>query len=371
MRLYVYARQFRKIFMIILGIETSCDETAVSLVEDGRTVLSSAVASQIARHAEFGGVIPELAAREHLTAIEPVMKKALETAGKSLDDIDAVAVTNGPGLMPALLVGLSFAKGLAANLKLPLIGINHFLAHIYGTFLDSDTNFLFRHESYPMLALVVSGGHTALVLIGHDGAARVVGSTIDDAAGEAFDKAAKLLNIGYPGGPVIEKTAAKGNPAKYDFPRSLTGRSGKALDERNRFNFSFSGLKTSLLYHCEKLGGGENLEGELLYDTAASFQEAVVDVLCMKTLDAAEFFNASSVVLCGGVACNNPLRERLEAKVKAPLRLFISPKKYCTDNAAMVAGLAYYYIKAGISDPFSLDAYARLPEISKVPFAIV
>ncbi|OGV31013.1 MAG: tRNA (adenosine(37)-N6)-threonylcarbamoyltransferase complex transferase subunit TsaD [Lentisphaerae bacterium GWF2_45_14] len=356
--------------MIVLGIETSCDETAVSLVKDGATVLSSSVASQIARHAEFGGVIPELAAREHLSAINPVMSKALELSGCSLNDIDAVAVTNGPGLMPALLVGLSFAKGLAVSLGVPLIGINHFLAHIYGTFLDSDPSILFKHENYPMLALVVSGGHTALVLVGQDGNAQVVGTTIDDAAGEAFDKAAKLLNIGYPGGPVIEKTAQKGDAAKFDFPRSLTGRSGKSLDEKNRFNFSFSGLKTSLLYHCERLGGGEKLEGQLLYDTAASFQEAIVDVLRMKTLDAARFFGVSSVILCGGVACNNPLRERLEATVKAPLRLFISPKKYCTDNAAMVAGLAFYYIKAGQVDNLSVDAYARLPEISRVPFCI-
>jgi N6-L-threonylcarbamoyladenine synthase len=191
---------------------------------------------------------------------------------------------------------------------------------------------------------------------------------LDDAAGEAFDKAAKLMNIGYPGGPVIEKASKKGNPEKYHFPRSLTGSTGKKTAPQNRFNFSFSGVKTSLLYHCEKLGGGEQLDEQTLYDTAASYQEAIIDALCVKTLNAADFFSAKSIVLCGGVACNSILRERLREKTPANKQIYISPKKYCTDNAAMVAGLAWHHLKNGITDNLNLDAYARLPEITTVPF---
>lgn len=357
---------------LILGIETSCDETAAAIVENGQTVLGSAVASQIARHAPYGGVIPELAAREHLTAIEHVTKAAIRESGKSIKDIDAIAVTNGPGLIPALLVGLNFAKGLSMSYDIPLIGVNHFLAHIYGTFIDSPT-LPFEDESlYPMLALVVSGGHTALVLISKDGSARMVGGTVDDAAGEAFDKAAKLLNLGYPGGPVIEKAGAKGNPSKYHFPRSFTGTTGKAVDVQNRFNFSFSGVKTSLLYHCKKAGGPDEVKDQELYDTIASYQEAIVDVLCSKTFDAAKQFNATSLVLCGGVACNSPLRQRFESTAPKNMRTFVAQKKYCTDNASMVAGLAWHSLenvaKEERSKGLLLDAYARLPEITKIPF---
>jgi N6-L-threonylcarbamoyladenine synthase len=353
---------------LILGIETSCDETAASVVENGERVLSSSVASQIAKHADYGGVVPELAAREHLKAMEPVVSSALKDAGREIGDIDAVGVTNGPGLMPALLVGINFAKGFAAANNIPLLGVNHFIAHIYGTFLDYGVEILKKPETYPMLALVVSGGHTALVLISDDGKATLVGTTLDDAAGEAFDKAAKLLNIGYPGGPIIEKTALNGDPRKYNFPRSLTGRTGKGVDEKNRFNFSFSGVKTSMLYHCEKLGGGESLEGQALYDTVASYQEAIVDALCIKTLDAAKHYNASSIVLCGGVACNTLLRNELSERARKDFSVHISPKKYCTDNAAMVGGLAFHLLKKGVVSDLSLDAYARLPEISEVPF---
>ena len=228
---------------VILGIETSCDETAASIVLDGYDVRSNVVASQISQHAVYGGVVPELAAREHLKAITPVVQEALDKAGVCIGDVKAVTVTNGPGLMPALLVGLNFARGLAASNKIPLIGINHFIAHIYGAFLNNAVDLLDKVDTYPVLALVVSGGHTALVLINKDKSTSIIGTTIDDAAGEALDKGAKLLNLGYPGGPIIDELARHGDPNKYKFPRSLTGGAGKPLKEKNRFNFSFSGLK--------------------------------------------------------------------------------------------------------------------------------
>ena len=224
---------------LILGIESSCDETAAAVIENGFTVRSSIIASQIATHAPHGGVVPELAAREHLKALHPVVTAALEQAGITLADLDAIAVTQGPGLIPALLVGLNYAKGLAIGNDLPLIGVNHFMAHIYGAFLDGGEAELASPESYPMLALVVSGGHTSLVLVEADGNARQLGCTIDDAAGEALDKGAKLLGLPYPGGPSIQKAAATGDPEKYDFPRPLTGAAGKALSQENLYNFSF------------------------------------------------------------------------------------------------------------------------------------
>lgn len=355
---------------LLLGIESSCDETAVAIVEDGKKVLANAVSSQMAKHALYGGVVPELAAREHLTAIEKVCSEALATSGVSMEDISAVAVTHAPGLVPALLVGLNFAKGLAiANAK-PLIGINHFIAHIYGAFVDSDA--VFEDPAlYPMVALVVSGGHTSIVVIQSDGKADVVGTTIDDAAGEALDKGAKLLNLGYPGGPIIEKLAAGGNIHRFDFPRSLTGMAGKAVSDENRFNFSFSGLKTALFYHANSLspdGSAAHLEGQLLTDTLASYQEAVVDVLCIKAFDAVRHYHARTALLCGGVACNSPLRERFEKTVPKGVRPILAPRKYCTDNAAMVAGLAYHYFASGKFSDFSLDTFARLPKVTEVPF---
>ncbi|MFA7230171.1 MAG: tRNA (adenosine(37)-N6)-threonylcarbamoyltransferase complex transferase subunit TsaD [Victivallaceae bacterium] len=354
---------------LILGIETSCDETAAAIVEDGYKVLSSSVASQIAKHAVHGGVVPELAAREHLIALRPVLDEALKDAGVNMSDIAAVSVTNGPGLMPALLVGLNFAKGLAAGHQLPFIGINHFIAHIYAAFLDDGAGALENPTTYPLLALVVSGGHSSLLLIEADGKATHIGMTIDDAAGEALDKAAKLLGLGYPGGPVIQKTAELGNPEAFHFPRPLTGGAGKPVPEEHRFNFSFSGVKTALLYHVRK-HAGENgmLEGQLLYDTVASYQEAIIDVLCRKTVAAAEILNVKSIVLCGGVACNSGLRERLQQKTPAGMKLHLAQRKHCTDNAAMVAGLAYHYFASGKFDSPDLDAFARLPQITRVPF---
>ena len=354
----------------IIGFESSCDETAVAVVVDGRKVLSNAIASQIAKHAVYGGVVPELAAREHLSAIRRVTDEALKDAGIPMDEIKAVAVTNGPGLVPALLVGLNFAKGFAAAYQKPIIGINHFLGHIYGVFLDQEEDIFAKKELFPMIGLVVSGGHTALVLIQSNGEVAVVGQTLDDAAGEAFDKAAKMLNLGYPGGPIIEKAAKNGDPTKFSFPRSLTGTAGKALAPENRFNFSFSGVKTALLYHTKKICGEktEELSGQILYDTLASYQNAIVEVLCSKAFDAAKYYNAKSLILCGGVACNSCLREHFEARAPKNVKTLLAPRKFCTDNAAMIAGLAYRYYAAKQFDDLSLDAYARIPQTFRIPF---
>ena len=353
---------------IILGIETSCDETAASVVINGENIKSNVVASQIAKHSPFGGVVPELAAREHLDAINHVVNQALHDAEMTIKDVDAIAVTNGPGLMPALLVGLNFARGLAAANNIPLIGVNHFLAHIYGAFLDCGVEELQREDIYPMMSAVISGGHTSLVKITADGNAEVIGTTIDDAAGEAFDKAAKLMNLGYPGGPILERLSKDGDPKKYNFPRSLTGAGGRKVLPENRFNFSFSGLKTALLYHSDKLGGGATLEGDLLSDSIASYQEAIVDVLTRKTMDAAKHFGAKSIVVSGGVACNGVLRQRYDDLFSDEYKVYLAPRKYCTDNAAMVAGIGYHYHAKGISSPLDVEAYARLPQLSQVPF---
>lgn len=347
---------------LILGIESSCDETAAAVVRDGQTVLSSAVASQIAKHAVHGGVVPELAAREHLTALTPVLNQALGDAGVALDDIDAVAVTQGPGLMPALLVGLHFAKGLALSYRKPLIGINHFIAHIYGAFLETGM----RDVRFPLLALVVSGGHTSLLIVERSGRVITLGSTLDDAAGEALDKGAKLLGLGYPGGPAIQRTAEGGRIDRFHFPRPLTGAAGKALPPEHKYNFSFSGIKTALLYHTRDLGG--TLSDELLRDTVASYQEAVVDVLARKTMCALREFQAQTLVVAGGVACNKALRERFRELTPKSVDLRLAEPRFCTDNAAMVAGLGWHYHRKAAYSPLGIDSYARLPRITRAPF---
>ncbi|MBN1864653.1 MAG: tRNA (adenosine(37)-N6)-threonylcarbamoyltransferase complex transferase subunit TsaD [Victivallales bacterium] len=358
---------------LVLGVETSCDETAAAVVEKGCEVRGNIVSSQVGKHSPYCGVVPELAAREHLENIHMVVGEALGTAGVGLDKIAAVAVTNGPGLLPALLVGVNFCKGLALANDLPLIAVNHFLAHIYGAFLDGATSDLYDDASYPMIALVVSGGHTSLVKVESSGVAEIVGSTVDDAAGEAFDKGAKLLGLGYPGGPLIDKGAHGGDPRSFAFPRGLTGAAGKPLAPENRFNFSFSGVKTSLLYHSRRNGLiledgdmtrniriSEEASPELLRDTLASYQQAIVEVLCSKMLDAAEFFGAKSLVVCGGVACNSRLREEMSRRVPENIALKIAPPKYCTDNAAMIAGIAWHYLKNGISHGIDTDAFSRM-----------
>lgn len=353
---------------LILSIESSCDETAAAVVDSGSQVLSSVVASQIAKHAVHGGVVPELAAREHLKAVIPVTESALASANVSLKDISAVAVTQGPGLIPALLVGMNFAKGIAQANDLPLIGVNHFLAHIYGAFLDGGLEFLQQKENYPMLALVVSGGHTSLLLIREDGSAEQLGCTIDDAAGEALDKGAKLLGLGYPGGPIMQKTAENGDPERFDFPRPLTGGAGRALSPENLYNFSFSGIKTALLYHVRKAESDGTRDQQWLFDTAASFQRAVVDVLVKKTLTVLKNYPVKTVVVAGGVACNAELRRMMAEKLPRNVALRIAPPKYCTDNAAMVGGIAWHSWKKQEFSPLNIDAFARLPQIVNVPF---
>jgi len=358
--------------MRVLGIETSCDETAVAIVEDGHTVRANLVSSQVALHGAYGGVIPELAAREHLRALAPLTQLALREAGVTLAQVDAVAVTQCPGLLPALLVGITYAKGLAAALDRPLLGVHHLVAHIYGALLERPA--VPRDPAaFPLLALIVSGGHTQLVLIAANGTWRQLGQTLDDAAGEAFDKAAKILHLGYPGGPIIDQLAQRGNPRAVDFPRGLTGGRGTALKPENRFHFSFSGLKTALLYHVRREPTAEplrDLGDDELLDIVASYQEAVVDVLVRKSMAAAAETGARTLIVSGGVACNSRLRALMAtAAAAAGLPLLIAPPKYCTDNAAMIAGLAWHALRHGQRDRFDLDALPRSGLGGALPFA--
>ncbi|SMC24247.1 O-sialoglycoprotein endopeptidase [Desulfacinum hydrothermale DSM 13146] len=340
--------------MLILGIETSCDETAAAVVRNGRDVLSDVVASQIAVHSPYGGVVPELASRKHVEAIVPVVGQAVDRAGCSLHDLDAVAVTQGPGLVGALLVGLSAAKGLAYALNKPLLAVNHLEGHMEAAFLDKD------RPQVPFICLVVSGGHTSLYHVSPDGTSRCVGHTRDDAAGEAYDKVAKLLGLGYPGGVIIDRLAQRGNPIAFEFPRSRL--------EKGSLDFSFSGIKTAVAYFVKRYGSpGEEGHGEAPYrleDLAASFQEAVVDVLVEKTLQAAERYGVGHVALAGGVAANSRLRRRMEEECAyRRLQLHVPSVRHCTDNAVMVAAAGYrLWLRQGFTpDPLELDAVSRLP----------
>ena len=320
--------------MIILGIETSCDETSASVVEDGIKVHSNIVASQQELHSRFGGVVPEIACRSHTDTIITVIDKAVTEANIKFKDIDAISVANTPGLIGALLIGLTTAKTLSWLLGIPLITINHLHAHIYASKIE--------HEDidYPAISLVVSGGHTSLFLTQSETRHTQVGGTIDDAAGEAFDKVGKILGLGYPAGPEIDTISKKGNGKAILFPRSYL--------KKDSLDFSFSGVKTAVLYHC--LGQDSKNTGEMpelkdreIADLAASFQEAVVDVLVNKTIFAATKFSARSIILGGGVACNSRLRQRLaDAAKQRDIPLYYPSKKLCMDNAAMVAGLAYH-----------------------------
>ncbi len=329
--------------MIVLGIESSCDETAAAVVQDGK-LLSNVIASQIKDHSAYGGVVPEIASRKHLEAISPVVTQALAEAGLALKNIEGVAVTRGPGLVGSLLVGLSAAKALAYALGIPFVGVNHLEGHIMASFLAE------KKPQFPFAALVVSGGHTNVYLVKNYHAFQLLGQTRDDAAGEAFDKAAKLLDLGYPGGVVIDKMAKAGNPRAFDFPRAM----------KDSPDFSFSGLKTSLLTMFKKRGGHFNPEE--LPDVVASYQEAIIDVLVDKTLKAAVDNNITQVVVCGGVAANSRLRQRFaEATDRAGMELFIPPMILCTDNAAMIAALGEIMLKNGRSDSLDLNAVSRWP----------
>lgn len=328
----------------ILAIETSCDETAAAVIEDGRHILSNIVASQVKLHAEYGGVFPEMASRAHVEAILPVIERALEDAHVSFNDLDAIAVTYGPGLAGSLIVGVNAAKGLALGRDLPLIGINHLEAHIYAHWLEVETEGAARGElTFPLLSLLVSGGHTELTLVhGHDDYEHL-GGTLDDAAGEAFDKVGRLLGLPYPGGPEIERVAENGNPDAFDFPRAWLEDSGSASADTSTahsWDFSFSGLKTAVLRQVETYS--DPPRGRLLADLAASFQAAVVDVLSAKTAQAAETFDVTAVLLSGGVTANQTLRTETVRRVAIPV--CYPPVFLCTDNAAMVGACAHQHL---------------------------
>jgi N6-L-threonylcarbamoyladenine synthase len=340
----------------ILGIETSCDETAAAVVADGHIIKSSVVASQVELHEKYGGVVPEIASRAHIEKLYPVLSEAIEQAGLERDDIDAVAVADRPGLVVALIIGVTAAKTLAMAWKKPLIAVNHLNAHLQSAMLLVPQVAQEKLE-LPAVALVVSGGHTSLYECTSPLEVKMLGSTIDDAAGEAFDKVATILHLPYPGGPSIEKAAEKGNPKAINFPRSML--------EAGSLDFSFSGIKTAVLYHCH----GQDMKGrdkvpsmsqQEIADIAASFQAAVIDVLVAKTELAADKLGARTVLLGGGVAANLSLRKALEKMCdKAGRKLLVAPKPYCTDNAVMVASLAYYKFKAGEFADLTLEPKAR------------
>lgn len=326
----------------ILGIESSCDETAAAIVKDGREILSNIIATQIPWHKEYGGVVPEIASRKHLEFIIPVIKKALAEAKISLDELEGVAVTYGPGLVGGLLVGLSAAKALAYSRNLPLIGVNHIEGHIYANFLA------YPKLKPPLVCLTVSGGHTTLLAITKLGSYEILGQTRDDAAGEAYDKISRVLGLGYPGGPAIEKAAQEGSP-RYSFPKALA----------DELDFSFSGLKTAVInivHNAEQKGEKLNI-----YDLAASFQTAVIEVLVEKTMKAARIKQVKNVLLSGGVASNEALRTALyKACQKEGLTLYYPPKVLCTDNAAMIACTGYYRFLQGERAACDLNADPRL-----------
>lgn len=347
--------------MKILAIETSCDETAAAVVEDGRIVHSNVVATQIEMHRRFGGVFPEVASRQHVLAIQPVITQALGEAGASVRSMDAIAVTHGPGLAGSLLVGVNVAKGLAFAANRPLLAVNHLEGHIYSNWLDAPERTQGPPaESFPVVVLIVSGGHTELIEMRGHGRYRRLGGTLDDAAGEAFDKVARLLGLGFPGGPAIQQTAVGGDPTAFDLPRALRH------DPAHRFDFSFSGLKTAMLNLTRRLADQhEDLRNpRLLADLAASFQQAVADVLVEKTIIAAQVADARQVCICGGVSANRCLRTTAEDRLTAlGVQLYIPSFVYCTDNAAMIGAAAYYnWLKQdSAGDGLMIDVHASLP----------
>jgi len=325
----------------VLGIETSCDETAAAVVQDGREIASNVVASQARIHAQYGGVFPEIASRQHILHIVPVVEQALAEAGLRLGEIDAVAVTYGPGLAGSLLVGVNLAKGLALAAGLPLVGINHLEAHIYANWLEPD-----RQIQFPLICLLASGGHTNLVLMQGHGLYTPVGQTLDDAAGEAFDKVARLLSLGYPGGPEIERAAEKGDPTAFDLPRAWL---------KDTHNFSFSGLKTAVLYLVREHEPADDLP---VADLAASFQAAVIEVLVEKTRLAAGEYGVRQVLLAGGVAANGLLRKQMAERIPVPV---VYPSLIlCTDNAACVAAAGWFRLQAGDLADWDLDVVPGL-----------
>ena len=334
--------------MKILGIETSCDETGAAVVEDGRRVLSNVVASQVRVHARYGGIVPEVASRHHLEGLVPVVEAALKEARCCWSDLDAVAVTYGPGLSGSLLVGVNLAKALAFARSLPLVGVHHLEAHNYANWLDDGGP---APRGFPVLALIVSGAHTDLVLMEEHGCYRRLGRTRDDAAGEAFDKVGRFLGLGYPGGPAIERAAASVGRPSLRLPRAWLGDAN---------DFSFSGLKTAVLRLArQQADAGKGGPPLPVAEVAAAFQEAVVDVLVTKAVRAARREGVSQILLSGGVAANTALREALVRRSPVPVR--VPSPALCTDNGAMVAGCAYFRLQRGPPSGLDLDVFATLP----------
>ena len=347
----------------ILGIESSCDETAAAVIVDGTTMLSNIVASQIDLHAQYGGVFPEMASRAHVEAISAVVDQAMQDAAITYDQLDAIAVTQGPGLVGSLLVGISYAKGLALTVGAPLVGINHLEGHVYSLWLTQP----FRPVVFPVLLLIISGGHTDLILMTDHGRYQRLGGTLDDAAGEAFDKVGRLLDLPYPGGPHIEQAAQMGNPTAYKFPRALRDQS---------FDFSFSGLKTAVMREVTVPPSAEARRSRStlnkarlrldisINNVAASFQDALVDILVEKTARAADVYNVTEVFITGGVSANQHLRQAMRKVADVPVRY--PPLSLCTDNAAMIAAAAYFRygaaIEAGtLTTDYGLDVMTMWP----------
>jgi N6-L-threonylcarbamoyladenine synthase len=328
--------------MLILGIDTSCDDTSIALLLDGKKILSNIVSSQVDLHKLFGGVVPEVASRKHVEIISTIYKDVLEEAGVAPQNIDGISVTAGPGLIGSILVGLCFAKGLSLSLNKPIVGVNHIHAHAMSIFLEREVNF-------PFIALVVSGGHTIILLMEDPFTYKVLGSTRDDAAGEAFDKIAKYLGIGYPGGKIVEEYSRKGERDYVSFPRPM-------IDDNN-YDFSFSGLKTSLINYIKN----NSITNENIYNIISSFQEAVFDVLTTKTIKASRANDIKRIVAGGGVASNERLREMFfEKGNKEDIEVMFSSPYFCTDNGAMVAIMGYYYLKKGIVSSLDIRGFSRM-----------
>ncbi|MQF69322.1 tRNA (adenosine(37)-N6)-threonylcarbamoyltransferase complex transferase subunit TsaD [SAR202 cluster bacterium AD-804-J14_MRT_500m] len=333
--------------MKLLGIETSCDETAVAVVEDGRQLHSNVIASQIAIHKRYGGVVPEVASRQHILQMMPVINEALDQAKIELKEIDAVAVTYGPGLAGALIVGVNTAKAIAMSMEIPLIGVNHLEGHLYAAWLDWDKPE--EIPGFPLVCLIASGGHTDLLVMAGHGQYTLLGRTRDDAAGEAFDKAARILGLGFPGGPEIQKTA-QGTKSFQKLPRAML---------KGTYDFSFSGVKTALLHTAQRsqvYPGGELedvLRAERVKDLAAAFQDSVVDVMVIKTIQAAIEYKAKGILLGGGVTANAMLRSVMHAK--SPVPVLIPAPVLCTDNGAMVAACGYFHLDRGLVSTQSID----------------
>ncbi len=339
--------------MKILGIETSCDETAAAVIEDGRRIVSNVVATQVDMHARYGGIVPEVASRQHMRAMLPVVDQALEDAGMELPELDAIAVTNGPGLAGALLVGVNTAKGLALARDLPFIGVNHLEGHVYAAWLEEGVDPELR-PGFPLMCLITSGGHTDLILMEGHGRHRLIARTRDDAAGEAFDKAARVLGLGFPGGPEIQRVAEAAAGVEPNLPRPRV---------RNSLDFSFSGLKTAVLRRAETRGlypayADEPPDAALVSEVALAFQEAIVDSMVSRTLEAIRQFPVNGILLGGGVAANSHLRAEMTRR--SPVEVIVPRPALCTDNGAMIGAAAFFTIGDGQTRAWDLDVHPSL-----------